>query len=330
MTSNATIQDLLRDPRSFDFMAALRALQAEEDSPLIGTSLRPSDEAVRFNHEASLTFAPTAISGAAWREDKQRIDLLMRFTGLLGPNGPMPVNLTEYIIERRRHFGDSTIDAFLNIFHHRIYSLFFRAWALSQPTVDHDRADGRRHSFYLGCLIGLGTPGMAGRDSVPDSSRLFFGGWLGGLARSPDGLAAIFSDFFQVPVVVRSFQGAWMQLPVDSRCQLGKTRSTGLLGSTCFAGEQIWLAHLKFLVRFGPLTLEQYERLLPGGPAFCQVRDWIRNYVGDEFSWEAQLVLRHDAVPPCKLGGGGRLGWTTWIGSPAVGRDVDDLLVQSE
>jgi type VI secretion system protein ImpH len=324
------VAELLSRPLELDFFAIMRRLQAENtDEPALGTSLRPSRESTRFAQEASLSFPPTSISTAKWNEKRQLLEVVLRFTGLLGPHGPLPAHLTEYVMDRKRHHDDPTIGAFLDLFHHRIFSLFFRAWAVSQPAVDYDRPDERRHSFYYRSLIGVGTVPPGERDSVPDISRLFFSGWLGGLSRSPDGLAGILSEFLGLPVSVSSFQGSWLELPKESRCRLGQSRSTGVLGSTCFAGERVWLSHLKFHLRLGPLSWKDYQRLLPGQTAFQQIKDWIRFYVGEEFSWEAQLVLRRDEFVPCQLGGGGRLGWTTWTGTPAPRRDLDDLILQS-
>ena len=317
----------LRDPTVHDFFGTLRWLQAQLDMPEIGTAISPSAERLRFAQEPTLGFVPSAITGAEWNDAKKRLDVRLAFTGLLGPNGPMPIHLTEYVIDRRNHSHDRTLEAFLNIFHHRIYSLFFRAWALNQRTVDYESAR-QLHSQYLRCLIGQGTGGAEQRDNVPDAARLYYSGWLGGLSRSPAGLAAILADFLQVPVEVHSFQGMWLELPYDSRCRLGESRSTGLLGTSCFAGERIRVSHLKFRIRIGPLGRRDYESLLPGGPAFRQLLAWVRSFVGEELFCEAQLVLRRSDVPACELGSGVRLGWTTWLGQPAAGRDVDDLVAQ--
>lgn len=320
-------EEVLRDPLSHDFFAALRRLQTALPMPPIGSAQRPGEEPVRFGQEASLAFAPTAISGAKWNEKRSRLELKVRFNGMLGPNGAMPAHITEYIIDRQKHHGDHTLGAFLDIFHHRIYSLFFRAWALNQPTADLDREEDSRHSEYFRSLVGTALPGTHGRDSIKETARMFYSGWLGGLGRSPDGLAAILADFLRVPAEVRSFQGTWLNLPQDSCCRLGESPSTGVLGASCFAGSRIWVAHLKFRIRFGPLTWKQYQELLPGGTAFKEVADWVRTYVGEEFEWEAQLVLRRNEVPECKLGQGALLGWTSWLGAPAANRDVDDLIV---
>lgn len=321
--------DLLGNPRAHDFFAALRRLQAAPDMPAFGTALRPRDESVRLWQEPDLGFAPSSVADAQWNESRRRLELSLKFTGLLGPNGPMPVHLTEYVIERGRHHADNTLEAFLNVFHHRIYSLFFRAWALNNPAADHDRPDERKHTRYLQSLVGLGTDGTSSRDAVPDDARLYFSSWTGGLSRNPEGLSKVLSDFLQVPVEVQNFRGMWLDLPATSRCRLGASPLTGVIGSTAIAGERVWLSNLKFRLRFGPLGLADYEKLLPGTEAFRQIRDWIHFYVGEEFCWEAQMILRREEVPPCQLGGGARLGWTTWSGAPASSHDVDDLVVQS-
>ena len=64
--------------------------------------------------------------------------------GLLGPNGPMPWHITEYARDRQINVGDNALVRFLDIFHHRLLSFFFRAWADAQKTVDFDRPGNQR------------------------------------------------------------------------------------------------------------------------------------------------------------------------------------------
>jgi type VI secretion system protein ImpH len=50
----------------------------------------------------------------------------------------------------------------------------------------------------------------------------------------------------------------------------------------------------------------------------------VRNYLGDEFEWDLNLVLVANEVPVLELGVAGELGWTTWLGrrrSPADAAD---------
>jgi type VI secretion system protein ImpH len=180
----------------------------------------------------------------------------------------------------------------------------------------------------LTSLFGLGTGGLERRDAVPDSARLFYAGWMCGLSRSGAGLASILGDFYQLPVILKEFCGTWLGLPGNSRCELGASAETGTLGISCFAGEKMWLANVKFRLRMGPLTLPQLESFLPGGLAWEQLCSWVRLYCCQEQFWEVQLVIHRSEVPPCVLGRNARLGQTTWVGRPRATPEIDDLVLQ--
>jgi predicted component of type VI protein secretion system len=52
----------------------------------------------------------------------------------------------------------------------------------------------------------------------------------------------------------------------------------------------------------------------------------VRTDAHDEFVWDVRLILRGREVAPLELGRHGHLGWTTWLLSEPVQKDVDDLL----
>jgi len=82
----------------------------------------------------------------------------------------------------------------------------------------------------------------------------------------------------------------------------------------------------------GAMRFNEFERYLPGNDRFCQVRDWVRNYLGVELAWDARLILVKEEVPATRLGVYGQLGWTSWLGMPAKKRcrDADDVLLNME
>ena len=77
----------------------------------------------------------------------------------------------------------------------------------------------------------------------------------------------------------------------------------------------------------GPMKLADLERLLPTGSSFSRLRDWIRLYTSEEFTWDAQLVLAKDEVPAVQVGKAGRLGWTTWLKTKPFEQDAADLIL---
>ena len=136
----------------------------------------------------------------------------------------------------------------------------------------------------------------------------------------------------------------WLELAESDRTHLGGITATGeraqaaaakghsRLGQGAIAGARVPDVQHRFRLRIGPLPLADFERCLPGRLRFRQIRDWVRNYLGLELAWDAQLVLRRDEVPATRLGVQGQLGWTSWLGL-APGRraaDADDVCLNLE
>jgi type VI secretion system protein ImpH len=250
-----------------------------------------------------------------------------RHFGLFGPNGPLPLCLTEYARDRIFHHGDSTFAEFCNIFHHRLTSFFFRAWADARKTVDCDRPEDRCWPQFVGSLVGIGLESLQNRDTVPDQAKLYLAGRLVQQNRNAEGLEAIIKDFFGVPTEVQTFVGRWLRLPPNSICRLGASPETGTLGATILTGTRIWNCQMHFRLRLGPMKLADLKRLLPTGPSFGRLRDWVKFYAGDEFTWDAQLVLAKEEIPDIQLGKAGQLGWTTWLRTQPFARDAEDLIL---
>jgi len=277
-----------------------------------------------------VAFAPSTLS--AFEEQEQRPPRLeQRFFGLLGPNGPLPLHLTEYVRDRLRQHGDPTIARFLDLFHHRMTLLFYRAWADARPAVQHDRPAEDRFAVYVGSLAGYGSPAARDRDAVPDHAKRFFVGHLARHARSAEGLAAMLEGYFGVPVRVEQFVLSWLELPPDQRTALGgETRSSGVLGVGTVLGGRVRDVQSRFRVVMGPMDLDRFTDFLPGGRSLAVLVDWVRNHVGVEFDWEAQLVLARDEVPGIRLGREGQLGRTAWLGARRAATDADDLTFPPE
>jgi type VI secretion system protein ImpH len=318
---------LARTPWSFDFFQALRRIEGVcREQPRLGKALRPAEDPVRLSQEASLGFAPSTLSAFEEQDGGRPPRLEQRFFGLLGPNGPLPLHLTEHARDRLLHHEDATFVRFLDLFHHRLASLFYRAWAEARPTVQHDRPEEDRFAGYVGSLAGYGSPALHGRDTVPDAAKRFFVGHLARNARSAEGLAAILEGYFDVPVRLEQFRLGWLELPRDQRTALGgERRASAMLGVGTVLGERVRDAQSRFRIVLGPLDLDRFVDFLPGGRSLARLVDWIRNYVGFEFDWEVQLVLARDEVPGVCLGREGRLGWTGWLGARRTARDADDL-----
>ncbi|MEL1265699.1 type VI secretion system baseplate subunit TssG [Pseudoxanthomonas putridarboris] len=323
----ALLDALQRRPQDFEYFEALRRLEcAFPQRPRLGRSARPAEDFVRLGHTATLAFAPRDIDRLVPGESGRPPRLQGLLLGLFGPNAPLPLHLTEYAIDRQRNAKDPTLAAFADVFHHRMLSLFYRAWADAQPTVQADRADEDRFRTYVGALIGLATPYLQDRDALPDRYKRHFAGRLVAQARNAEGLKSFLEHFFRIPVRVVEFVAAWMPLPAEAHLRLGGGMAG--LGRTAVIGAHVRGAQQRFRLRLGPMGHAQYRRFLPGSDASRELAAAVRTYVGDEKAWEVQLVLKKDEVPLTHLGKAGRLGLSGWLGRYAGPADADALVFE--
>lgn len=323
------LSELEEAPYLFDFFMALRRLESmHADMPRLGEGARPADEPVRLGQEPSLAFAPSAIAEfrAGDREHPHRLQNL--FFGLFGPNGPLPLHLTEYARDRERNEDDPTLRRFADIFHHRLLLLFYRAWANSRPTTSMDRPSTRRIDTYVGSFFGIGAPEFRDRDSVPDDSKLYMAGRLAQQTRCAEGLLASLEEFFDFKFRLEEYVGEWLHLSSRDWLRLGVLGGAGVLGRDAVIGQSIWNCQHKFRIVCGPLRIENFKRLLPGQSGLRRLRDTVRGYVGFAVDWDLNLVLAGQDVPRLTLGRSGELGWTAWLGQRRSALDADEVVIR--
>lgn len=322
---------LRHDPHAFDLFFTLRWLQARHpEQPRLGRAARPQAEPIRLGQDPSLAFAPATIAELLPPTAGQPERLTVWNFGLYGPNGPMPTHLTEYVRERQRQYDDPTLARFSDIFHHRLLLLFFRAWADAQPTVSLDRPGDSMFDRHLASLIGVGETSARQRDAVEDHAKLHMAGHMTRSTRNPEGLQRAIGSYFGVPVAMQEYCLHFLALEPSQQTRLSRHPCNSQLGVDTVVGSRVPDAQSKFRLRIGPLTLTQYERFLPDQPDFKALVDWVRNYLGIEYAWDFELVLQREEVPGTRLGGGTRLGWTSWMLDGPAPRDADDFRLAPE
>lgn len=325
-----SLTQALRDrPYNFDFFQAVRRLECTHlNRPRIGHSKRPQDDPVRFCQNVSLAFESSAIHAFFEATAERPARMAVNFFGLLGTNGPLPLSITEYIHDRLQNQRDKTLACFLDVFNHRMISLFYRAWACNQQTVSHDRKEEDRFAFYIGSLFGIGADSFRNRDAVPDTAKLHYSGRLVCHNKNAEGLREILQDYFGLPVNIEEFIEQWIDLPKEYCCRLGRSPENARLGSTLIVGSRFLECQQKFRIKCGPMSFSDYENLLPSGESIGRLIAWVRNYIGDELSWELNLVLKQEEIPGICLGKIGQLGWTAWLGCKKFEKDADNLVLQ--
>lgn len=314
----------------FDFFQAVRLLEKlyPERQP-VGTTADPAKEVVRFHSRASLSFPPSSIYEIADNDDSP-VDMTVAFMGLTGPSGVLPRHYTELLIERLRD-KDSALAGFLDIFDHRLISLFYRAWEKYRAYISYEKGDQDRFTWCLQTLIGLGTPGLQNRLNIEDRQLLLYTGLLARRPHSVSALENFLQDYFEVPIKAEQFEGQWLDLDESSRSSLGTAGLNNQLGVTTVVGESVWDQQAKFRIQVGPVEFDKFIEFLPQGNAFESLSQLVRLFVGEEFDFDVQLVLKAEEVPRCKLGDAGedvtRLGWSTWLATEEFDKDTEDVVI---
>jgi type VI secretion system protein ImpH len=327
--------EILEKPWTFHFFQAIRLLERMQPDrePLGGYDTRR--EVVKFTSNTNCAFPASQIQALEWKGETTPT-LVINFMGLTGPQGVLPLYYSEMIYERVRA-KDRALHSFLDIFNHRLISLFYAAWEKYRFQVAYERGERDRISQYLMDLIGLGTKGLHDRQAIPDDALLFYSGLLGLHTRSVSALRAILIDYFDVPVEVEQFVGSWYTLSRPDQCSFEDDGSfSEQLGVGVVVGDEIWDQQSGLRIVLGPLSLEQYMDFLPEGSGYIPLQGLTRFFAGQELDFEVQLVLKRAEVPPCELdetvsdpsGVPPRLGWTTWAKTIPMTRDPGDAILR--
>lgn len=337
---DARLERMLRDePTAFSFFQAVRLLsRLRPRRAPVGGWADPATEIARFSASTSLGFPASEIQTLDLPDEtRSGADrpprMTVNFLGLTGPQGVLPHFYTEQAATLARA-KDTALRDFLDLFNHRILSLFYRAWKSHRaPVLQEEGADDRIHDHLLD-LAGLGTEGLQARLPLSDAALAFYAGLLSLRARPADGLARLVGDYFDVPADVEQFVGEWRRVDDRGQCTMGSDNDSGRLGFGVL-GNAVWDAQARVRLRLGPLTRAQYDAFLPGGAAHESLCALARLYAADEVGVDAQLVLARGEVPPCVLGPPARdgpapprLGRGTWLASRPLSRDPDETALR--
>ena len=327
------LRAMVRDtPWRVSFFQMVRLLERlhPERKP-VGLFVAPADEVARFSAHTSFAFPASEIQSFTEESGKPN-RLSVNFMGLSTVNGPLPQPYVEWLLERVQA-RDYAPGEFFDIFNHRIISLFYQGWKKYHFFVAYEQSDGTEdvvtHAVYH--LLGLGTAGVRNRMAIPDEATLFYAGLLTPTRPTAQGLQQLLADFFDVPVGIEQFTGAWKRLAVNDQTRLADSESEmECLGRATIVGDEVWDQGGTVTVRLGPMRLSRYREFLPGNAAAVQLAAWLRYYAREEFDFLIRLVLMREEVPEIKLTAEpeemARLGFASWLKLKPFPRDPEEAM----
>lgn len=315
--------DIEQYPYRYNLFSLLQQLEAIKNYARLNN--HPFALKVRLGQEATLKFATSSIQSVT--PEYGVLNIYVNGYGLLGVNSPLPLHFTEYIFERKHQYGDKTWLAFINMLQHHLIEQFYQSWHKAQSIASLNNPNSESFSRYIASFAGLSLVDLkTPYDNIHYYTKLYYSGLYAGEQRSASNLKIILSQYFNVPIKIQQNIGYWHIVEIKDRTRIGRQLKF-TLGEGLICGDSLYDLQNKFRVIIGPIDLDTYEQFFKNKINYQKLKEWIALYIGYEFLWDYQLILKQAQIPKMSLGTSVQLGLTTWLGD--VKRDADDLIIHN-
>ncbi|MFM9883265.1 MAG: type VI secretion system baseplate subunit TssG [Burkholderiales bacterium] len=295
----SALERLEREPTRFSIDQAAAVIAPRRD---------PTE--ISFRTDARLG----APGGEVTHASAKKTELVSPTFGLIGPGGVLPRHYSGRVdAEDRRR--STALHLFLDLLARRFTGFFVKAGSKYRPTQNPQGAEQ-----VLAAAVGLGDQSLSRGLATPLQAVLYHAGGLAARSRSAERLRGMLSEETGADVRIIEFAGGWIRLPRSEQSRMAAPGQPGRyvqLGGDAAVGSQVWDPSARFLVRLGPLSLTDFEALLPGTPLHARLVELTRLHVGIEQDFAFNPTLDTAKVPPMRLGaqgaGAARLGWTSWL-----------------
>jgi type VI secretion system protein ImpH len=292
------IRGILDSAASHDFTQV--AFLLEQNWPERGKIGAGLDRWCRFR-PASETSFPAADIRRCRYDEKGRLDIQLNFMGFYGVDAAVPSYFSDRALQDDD--GGRALRAFLDIFNHRLYALYYQAWKKYRPTFHLDEPSNL-YTRMVSAISGWSVDAEQG-------TALSYAGLLGRRVRNAQGLEGLLSNYLEsLPVEVKQFQSRWVKIKSDTRLGSGELR----LGDNLLLGEEVLDISGKIDVVVGPVTPQASMQLMPTTSEGRSVIDLIKRYLPPGIDFDLVIQISSGSVDAEPLGSDQLvLGWSTWL-----------------
>ena len=306
-----------RAAAAFDFFQALRRIEAAHPGSARASATRAArcDEPVRFGQEPSLAFAPAPLASFEPATGvPPRAPGAARASACSGPTARCRSTSPSTRASGRAITAIPTFVRFLDVFHHRLLALFYRAWAQAQPPVSLDRPRQDRFARLRRalCRPGLAVASRPRRVARPGEALRTSARCSGARCATPKDCEAILRELLPAcRCEIEEFVGHWLTLAPEQHTRLGARGASPGWATTRWSAAHVWDRAEQVPRRARPADLARYERFLPRrakparalrrlGAAVPRLRARLGGEAGADAAGGAARVARQPV----------RVGWT--------------------
>ena len=276
------------------------------EHPLIGASESPADDPVRFRSRFGLGFPGRDIDTVEADPEDGSLPPSVRttFLGLYGVDARMPAYFIDEVAQHRE--GAEPLAAFLDLFHHRIVTQYYRIWRKYRYPVGFERDGSDSISTYLLSLAGLGLGVSDIGQTVGPRRLLSMLGLVNQKTRTAEGLAGVLQH--AVPdamITVEEFHPVWVVVDGNEPMPLGEH---------CVLGGGFFDRSNCVRVVIKPASRDAVSSLMPGHEAHDNVMALLKFYLGYDAQATLDMLVRPDLMPsPVLEAKAVSLGYTTML-----------------
>lgn len=294
----AVLQESLPKANFYRFCQLLEFAQG--DVPPLGSTLTPKDDPVRFRPHPGMGFPASEIKGVEWNEQRPELPPTVRttFLGLYGVDSPLPTSYLDDIAQRRE--GHEALEAFLDIFNHRILTQFYRIWRKYSYPASFEPGGRDNTSQCLLGLIGLGVPGAAKQIATPISRFLALLSTMRMPTRTAEGIVALVK--LLSPETRAEVRAHYPQrVAINQRVVLGGKTPVNL-SQRQVLGKSAIDANSQFELTLYPATPEQAKAWMENGQLHADLMVLLRVYLGWRCTARLRLRVPRSVLPAATLG----------------------------
>lgn len=327
---SGVVRHLLAEPYRYQFIQAVRILLGWLRQQ--GVSYEQAlSQVLRFTNSMSLSFPASEIERLSL-DDNEQMTVVPTFMNFLGVGGTLPLHHLERVGAYRLSTQDAGVSAFLDIFSHRMVSLFFQAWEKYRLESSLETQAKDKQLPLLMALAGVQHHALASNKEAgtvtPEVTA-----WYAGLLRcrpiSAQAVGRVLSEYCGVHIVLEQFIGSWDYLAKNRRSRLGNVNFTLARGATL--GLRLWRHDMRVCLHIGPLDSAGLQRFLPRSAGAAALARMLALFGVPDLQYEVRLILSPPCIRPLLLSSQPAdrrcLGWTTFLQTgTARGAEVRYLL----
>lgn len=314
-----TSKDNTIDISQMQLFALMRYLHLAYDlKNNIGNEENLYEHPLRFGQDATLSFQEKQVHRVSQMPEKTKVQI--RGFGMLGSNGVLPIHITEASYEKKLHEKNTAFNDFLDIFHHRLISLFYKAWLMSEPVIMLDNGNNKAFSNQIASFVGSAIDQHDKDYEKLAYDQFYYSSLLLNQHMPLDNLQEILNCYFKIPIKIKQNVGQWINSPEHST--IISHHSEHKLGQGLLIGTRYYDITQTFRVVIGPIDIPTYLRFLKNGDLAQQLHTWIHRYIKYNYIFDVELIVDKNKVSPMVVNGLSRLGQTSWIGKPKINPSI--------